>query len=38
MIEKLYEFKRGCAYFQFTCSTEDVKNDKEVLLMDKASL
>ena len=38
VINKLGELKRGYAYFQFTCSTEDIKNNQEVLLMDKVSL
>ena len=27
-------YNKGNAYFEFTCATEDIENNKEVLLLD----
>ena len=31
-------YKKGNAYFEFTCATEDIEKNKEVLLMDKVAI
>lgn len=37
-LENLHRtYTEGNAYFQFTCATEDIGNNKEVLLLDKVN-
>ena len=36
--DKVGEFKRGAAFYQFTCDYEDISKDKKVLLMSKVHM